>query len=75
MCSNSSPTKGSHDGSEEILDGLAERKVLIRAGGSLGREGWARTTIGTPAENRRFLAALRAVKLRPVQLEVAHHPM
>jgi histidinol-phosphate aminotransferase len=42
-----------------ILDGLAERKVLIRAGGALGREGWARTTIGTPAENRRFLDALR----------------
>lgn len=44
---------------QEILDGLAERKVLIRAGGALGREGWARTTIGTPAENRRFLDALR----------------
>jgi len=43
----------------EILDGLAERKVLIRSGGALGREGWARTTIGTPAENRRFLDALR----------------
>lgn len=44
---------------QEIIDGLAERKVLIRAGGALGREGWARTTIGTPAENRRFLDALR----------------
>jgi histidinol-phosphate aminotransferase len=44
-----------------ILDGLAERKVLIRAGAALGREGWARTTIGTPAENRRFLDALRAL--------------
>ncbi len=42
-----------------VLDGLAERKVLIRAGGALGREGWARTTIGTPTENRRFLDALR----------------
>lgn len=42
-----------------ILDGLAERKVLIRSGGALGRTGWARTTIGTPAENRRFLDALR----------------
>jgi histidinol-phosphate aminotransferase len=42
-----------------IMDGLAERKVLIRAGSALGREGWARTTIGTAAENRRFLDALR----------------
>jgi histidinol-phosphate aminotransferase len=42
-----------------IVEGLAERKVLIRAGGSLGRAGWARTTIGTPSENRRFLDALR----------------
>jgi histidinol-phosphate aminotransferase len=42
-----------------VMDGLAERKVLIRAGGALGRAGWARTTIGTPAENRRFLDALR----------------
>ena len=42
-----------------VMDGLAERKVLIRAGSALGREGWARTTIGTPAENRRFLEALR----------------
>jgi histidinol-phosphate aminotransferase len=42
-----------------ILDGLAERKVLIRSGNALGRTGWARTTIGTPTENRRFLDALR----------------
>jgi histidinol-phosphate aminotransferase len=46
---------------QELLDGLAARKVLIRAGGALGREGWARTTIGTPSENRRFLDALRDV--------------
>jgi histidinol-phosphate aminotransferase len=43
----------------ELVGGLAERKVLIRAGSALGREGWARTTIGTAAENRRFLDALR----------------
>jgi histidinol-phosphate aminotransferase len=42
-----------------VVDGLAERKVLIRSGAALGREGWARTTIGTPSENRRFLDALR----------------
>jgi len=47
------------DQERAILDGLAERKVLIRSGNALGRTGWARTTIGTPAENRRFLDALR----------------
>lgn len=48
------------DGDEqEILAGLRERKVLIRSGRALGREGWARTTVGTSAENRRFLDALR----------------
>lgn len=47
------------DAERAILDGLAERKVLIRSGNALGRTGWARTTIGTPAENRRFLDALR----------------
>lgn len=54
-------TNGDVDAEREraVMDGLAERKVLIRAGGALGREGWARTTIGTPAENRRFLDALR----------------
>jgi histidinol-phosphate aminotransferase len=54
---------GEVDGEREraILDGLQERKVLIRSGGALGREGWARTTVGTPSENRRFLDALREV--------------
>jgi histidinol-phosphate aminotransferase len=47
------------DGDEqEILEGLRARKILIRSGKALGREGWARTTIGTAAENRRFLDAL-----------------
>jgi histidinol-phosphate aminotransferase len=52
---------GSADAEREqaVMGGLAERKVLIRAGTALGREGWARTTIGTAAENRRFLDALR----------------
>jgi histidinol-phosphate aminotransferase len=47
---------------QAVMDGLAERKVLIRAGGALGRAGWARTTIGTAAENRRFLDALRELR-------------
>lgn len=47
------------DGDEqEILAGLRDRKVLIRSGRALGRAGWARTTVGTAAENRRFLDAL-----------------
>lgn len=55
------------DGDEqEILDGLRARKVLIRSGKALGREGWARTTIGTAEENRRFLAALRELVQQPV---------
>lgn len=44
-----------------VLDGLRACRVLVRSGRALGREGWARTTIGTAAENRRFLDALRAL--------------
>jgi len=50
---------GDAEHEQTVMDGLAERKVLIRSGSALGREGWARTTIGTPSENRRFLDALR----------------
>jgi histidinol-phosphate aminotransferase len=42
-----------------VVDALGERKVLVRAGGSLGRERHLRVTCGTPEENARFLAALR----------------
>jgi histidinol-phosphate aminotransferase len=42
----------------EVVRGLAERGVLVRAGGSLGREGALRVTVGTAEENERFLAAL-----------------
>src|ERR671928_178924 len=42
----------------EIVRGLAERGVLVRAGGALGRAGALRVTVGTDAENERFLAAL-----------------
>jgi histidinol-phosphate aminotransferase len=41
-----------------IVDGLARQGVLVRAGGSLGREGWLRVTYGTPTENERFLEVL-----------------
>jgi histidinol-phosphate aminotransferase len=42
----------------DVLDGLAARGVFVRAGTALGREGALRVTVGTPAENDRFVAAL-----------------
>ncbi len=42
-----------------VVSGLRERGVLVRAGGSLGREGALRVTVGTDSENERFLGALR----------------
>jgi histidinol-phosphate aminotransferase len=41
-----------------VVDALAQRGVLVRAGSSLGRAGALRVTVGTAAENERFLAAL-----------------
>ncbi|MFP5362161.1 MAG: pyridoxal phosphate-dependent aminotransferase [Thermoleophilia bacterium] len=51
------------DGSEEaeVVRGLAERGVLVRAGTALGRPGALRVTYGTPTQNVRFLDALREV--------------
>jgi histidinol-phosphate aminotransferase len=43
----------------EVISGLQERDVLVRAGTPLGRPGALRVTVGMPDENRRFLAALR----------------
>jgi histidinol-phosphate aminotransferase len=42
----------------DVVDGLASRGVLVRAGGSLGREGALRVTVGSDAENSRFLSAM-----------------
>ncbi len=42
----------------EVVAGLRERGVLVRAGTSLGREGAMRITVGTAAENERLVAAL-----------------
>jgi histidinol-phosphate aminotransferase len=44
-----------------VLEGLAQRGILVRAGGSLGRAGALRVTVGTEAENERFLEALAAL--------------
>jgi histidinol-phosphate aminotransferase len=43
---------------DEIVDGLARRGVIVRAGSSLGGPGHMRVTYGSRAENDRFLAAL-----------------
>jgi histidinol-phosphate aminotransferase len=43
---------------DEIVTGLAERGVIVRAGKALGEAGRLRVTYGTRAENDRFLAAL-----------------
>jgi histidinol-phosphate aminotransferase len=45
----------------EVLRGLAERGVLVRGGGALGRAGALRVTYGTAAENAVFLDALAEV--------------
>jgi histidinol-phosphate aminotransferase len=46
---------------DEVVQGLAERGVIVRAGKALGEEGRLRVTYGTRAENDRFLAALDEV--------------
>ncbi len=43
---------------DEIVDGLAERGVIVRAGKALGEAGRMRVTYGTRHENDRFLSAL-----------------
>lgn len=44
-----------------VVDGLAERGVLVRAGTALGKPGALRVTYGTPEQNARFLRELRAL--------------
>jgi histidinol-phosphate aminotransferase len=46
---------------QEVIRGLADRGILVRAGTALGGEGALRVTYGTPAENERFLQALAEV--------------
>jgi histidinol-phosphate aminotransferase len=43
---------------DEVVDGLAARGVIVRAGKALGEAGRMRVTYGTRRENDRFLAAL-----------------
>jgi histidinol-phosphate aminotransferase len=42
----------------QVMSGLAERGVLVRGGGALGKDGALRVTYGTPEENAIFLDAL-----------------
>jgi histidinol-phosphate aminotransferase len=46
---------------DDVVRGLAERGVLVRAGSALGKPGALRVTYGTPADNDKFLHALRAL--------------
>jgi histidinol-phosphate aminotransferase len=45
----------------DVVSGLRERGVLVRAGTALGREGSLRVTAGTGDENERFLSAMSEV--------------
>src|SRR4051812_1032075 len=45
----------------DVVRGLAERGVLVRAGAGLGQEGWLRITYGNRDENDRLLTALDKV--------------
>jgi histidinol-phosphate aminotransferase len=43
---------------EPVVDGLAQRGVIVRSGKALGSDGHLRVTLGTRAQNQRFVAAL-----------------
>lgn len=46
---------------EEVVEGLADRKIAVRPGTPLGGPGHIRVSYGTAAENDRFLAALAEI--------------
>jgi histidinol-phosphate aminotransferase len=48
-----------------VVRGLAERGVIVRAGGALGKPGALRVTYGSPEHNRRFVSALRELVRTP----------
>jgi histidinol-phosphate aminotransferase len=49
------------EGEPALVGALAERGVLVRSGSALGREGALRVTVGTEAENQRFVEQLGAL--------------
>ncbi len=46
---------------QEVVAALAERSIAVRPGTPLGDPGHIRVSYGTPAENDRFLAAVREI--------------
>jgi histidinol-phosphate aminotransferase len=46
----------------EVFDALRRKKVIVRPMDGYGMPGHVRVTVGTEAENSRFLAALAAVR-------------
>ena len=46
-----------------VVRGLAERGVIVRAGGALGKPGALRVTYGTPEQNRRFVGGPARARL------------
>jgi histidinol-phosphate aminotransferase len=44
-----------------VFDGLLRRGVIVRTGDIFGLPTWLRVTVGTPAQNARFLQALEEV--------------
>ena len=49
---------GAERDEQAIVDGLAQRGVIVRSGAALGAEGHLRVTLGTRAQDERFVAAL-----------------
>jgi len=43
---------------QQVVDGLAQRGVIVRSGKALGAEGHLRVTLGTRPQNETFIAAL-----------------
>ncbi len=49
---------GGEEVEQDVVSGLKERDILVRAGNALGRPGALRVTVGTASDNERFLDAL-----------------
>lgn len=48
-------------GATEIFNDLLNQGIIVRPVGSYGLPAWLRISIGLPAENKRFIAALKAI--------------
>jgi histidinol-phosphate aminotransferase len=56
----------------DVLQGLAQRGVLVRAGSALGRRGALRVTYGTPQENALFFEAFAATLSTSARRSATH---